>query len=61
MKLERIQQVVEDSKKFPKAHIEYSGELPVHPEVTKDSFFGVKAVYNSKVPKLTGCSVVFTY
>ena len=61
MKLETIQRAVEETKKFPKAHIEYNGELPEHEEVTPNKFFGIKAVLNPRVPKSVGCNVIFTY
>lgn len=61
MKIEHIRQLVEESKKFPNSFIEYSGELPDHPLIKKDKFFGIKAVYNKNVPKSKGCNLIFKY
>ena len=61
MKIEKIRQVVEDSKNFPNSHIEYNGAPPRVKGVKKDSFFGVKAVFNEKVPKSVGCSLIYKY
>jgi hypothetical protein len=59
MTLERILSVVEKAKTFPNPTIEYNGELPEHPEITEDSFFGIKAIENKNVSINTGC--LFTY
>jgi len=61
MTIERIKQLVEESKDFPNSHIEYSGELPKDKGITEDSFYGVKAVYNKNVPKSVGCNLIFKY
>ena len=46
MKIEKIQMVAEASKGIPSSIIEYNCELPKHPHIKKNSFFGVKAVFN---------------
>jgi len=57
--LEKIRIAVEQSKAFPNPTIEYNfEELPKHKEVKKDSFFGVRAVYNKMVEKNTA-KVIF--
>ena len=61
MKIERIKKIVEDSKSFPNSYIEYNGELPDVKGIEKDSFFGVKAVFNKNVPKSAGCSLMYKY
>ena len=57
MTLEQILKAVEKAKTFPNPTLEYNGELPEHTEITKDSFFGIKAVENKDVPIGTGCLV----
>lgn len=59
--INKIKEAVEQSKIYPDPTIEYNfDKLPKHKEVKKDSFFGVRAVYNDKVKKDTA-KVVFKY
>jgi len=58
--LEIIKGKAEFAKNIPTAVIEYNFEkLPRHKEVKNDSFFGVKARFNSDVNKDTA-QVVYT-
>jgi len=61
MKIERIKQLVEQSKDFPKSYIEYSGELPEVENITPVSFYGVREVYNKNVPASVECSLSYSY
>lgn len=61
IKLERIQELVEKAKTIPRSRIEYNGELPQVEGITADSFFGVQAVFNEKVPTQVGCNIIFSY
>ena len=55
--LETISSLVEQSKDFPNAIIEYSFELPKHSAITKDNFLGVKARYNPQTKK---ANIIYT-
>jgi len=48
-----IKEKVAVGKNIPTAKIEYNFELPEDENITKESFFGVKAAYNENVPEGT--------
>ena len=59
--IQKIKEAVEQSKAYPNPTIEYNFEkLPNNKLITKDSFFGVKAVFNPMVKKDTA-KVIFKY
>ena len=59
--LEKIQEAVEQSKKYPNPIIEYNLELPKSIHVKTDNFFGVNAKFNKNVTIEKGCNVIFKY
>lgn len=60
-KLALIKQTVEKVKSLPNGKIEYNlGELPKHPEVKVDSFFGIEAIY-SKDRDLNTLNVIYKF
>ena len=58
-KIQKIRELVEASQGLPNALIEYNMELPQLSHITKDSFYGVKAVFNKNVSEAT--MAVLTY
>jgi len=57
--LDLITQTVAKAKTYPNATIEYNfDELPDHPEIKPDSFFGVDAYMNDSRSKDT-CNVLY--
>jgi len=48
-----INERVQFGKDIPTAVIEYNFKLPKDKEITKDSFFGVKAKFNPDAPQDT--------
>jgi hypothetical protein len=62
MKIERILQLVHKAKDVPNAVIEYSGELPEGDKnLTPTCFYGVKAVFNKRVPSDVECNLINRY
>lgn len=59
--IDKIKKVVEEAEKFPNCHIEYNGELPDYPGISEDSFLGVKAVFNQRVPKSTQLNLIYKF
>jgi len=55
--LDIIMQKVEASKAIPGATLEYNVELPEHKDIKKDSFFGIKAIFNPMMEKGTVNSI----
>jgi hypothetical protein len=53
MKIEKLQNLIQEAKKFPNAVIEYSCELP---DIDTK---GVKMVFNKDVPKSVGASIIY--
>ena len=61
MTIEKLRQIADKANDLPNAVIEYSCELPEHKEITKESIFGIKAVFNKDVPKSTGAIIINKY
>jgi len=57
--LEKIKKAVEESKNFPNPTIDYNFDLPEHPEVKPDNFFGVKSNFNKQVTNSLGYQVIY--
>lgn len=59
--LQKIIDLVEESKKFPDPIIEYNFDIPKVDGITSTEFFGVKARFNKNVPKSVGASLIYHY
>ena len=57
--LELIDKLVEKAKGAPNTILEYNCDLPDHPAITPNSFFGVKAQYNPMVSKDTRVVMIY--
>lgn len=57
--LDKIKMAVQEASQFPNPTIDYNFELPEHSQITKDSFFGVKARFNDKVNSQLGYQVTY--